>query len=80
LNKEERIREFIVGSLGWRGDRKALTRDYPLIEQDVLDSLGIFEMVTFLESDFGLELADDDLVSENFANIGAIVELIEKRS
>jgi acyl carrier protein len=42
--------------------------------------LGIFQTVTFLEESFGVEVADEDIVPENFANLGAIVSLVSKRS
>jgi acyl carrier protein len=72
---EDRIRDFIVDELGWRGERAELTDDYPLIDNDVIDSLGIFQIVTFLEESEGVEVADDDLVPENFVSIRAIARM-----
>lgn len=53
--------------------------DYPLLEKDVLDSMGIFQVVAFLEDEFGIEVDDAELVSENFETIGSIAELIDSK-
>jgi acyl carrier protein len=75
----ERLRRFITDDLGWYGPSGDLTPDYGLIDNGVLDSLGIFRMVGFLEDDFGVEVEDDDLVPENFATLAAICALVETK-
>jgi acyl carrier protein len=35
--------------------------------------------VQFLEAECGVEIADEDLVPENFATIGAIVSFIDSK-
>jgi acyl carrier protein len=75
----ERLRRFIIDDLGWYGPPGDLTPNYELIDNGVLDSLGIFRMVGFLEDDFGFEVADDDLVPENFATLAAIAALVETK-
>lgn len=79
MSIEDRIRRFIVDDLGWRGDPGHLTDDYLLIDNDVIDSLGIFQTVTHLEETEGVEVADEDLVPENFASIRAIASLVTSK-
>jgi acyl carrier protein len=74
----DRVRDFIVEDLRWRGDRSALTDDYPLLENGVIDSLGLFRIVEFLESQFGVEIDDNELVPTNFATLAAITRLAER--
>lgn len=73
---EEKVRRFILEEL--RPDRRSdeLTDDLPLIERDVIDSLGIFQLVGFLEEEFGVEIVDEELVFENFETIGSIAGFI----
>jgi acyl carrier protein len=73
---EQQVRQFIVEKLRWHGAAATLTSDYRLIENDVLDSMAIFETVAFLEDQFGIEVQDDDLVPENFETISAIARLV----
>jgi acyl carrier protein len=74
----DRVRRFIVEELGWRGPD--LTPDYPLLENRVIDSLGLFRTVAFLESEYGVKIPDTELVPANFASLEAIARLIEQSS
>jgi acyl carrier protein len=76
----DKVRDFIVDELRWGGDRAALTDDYPLLENHVIDSLGLFRIVDFLESQYGVEIDDRELLPQNFATLSAIVALAERSS
>ena len=50
--------------------------DTHLLEEHVIDSMGVLELVTFLEATYNVEYMDDDLTVDNFRTIGSISELI----
>jgi acyl carrier protein len=77
---EERIREFVLTGGSWHGSPEELTLDYPLIDRQVLDSLAILKLISLLEDDLGVEVADEDLAPENFGTIRRIVDYVEARS
>jgi acyl carrier protein len=74
---EDDVREFLVRTLDRNPDD--LTSDYPLIENDVLDSMGIFEVVNMLEARYAIEVADDELMPENFDTLSSIARLVESK-
>ncbi len=74
----DRLRDFIVDELRWSGPRAALTDDYPLLENHVIDSLGLFRIVEFLEREYGVEISDEELVPSNFATLGTIAGLADR--
>lgn len=76
---ESKLRDFIIQELAWNGSRDDLTYDYPLIERRVLDSLGIFQVVTFVETEYGIDIQDEELVPEHFGTIDGIARLIESK-
>jgi acyl carrier protein len=76
MDIEQQVRQFIVDRTRWRGSSEGPASDYQLIENDVLDSMAIFETIAFLEDQFGIEVKDDDLVPENFATVEAIARLV----
>jgi acyl carrier protein len=80
MNTTETLRDFIVDQLRWDGAPRQLTDDYPLLESGVIDSFGIFEIVQFLEDECSVEIADDELVPENFATLAAIAKLVESKA
>jgi acyl carrier protein len=71
----DQLRTFIVNELGWRGGE--IADDYPLIENHVIDSLGIFQLVGYLETDYGVTIDDGDLTPDKFATLASIAELVE---
>ncbi len=73
------LRDLIVNRLGWSGDRGLLTAEYPLIDNEVVDSIGVFEIVSFVESTYGVEIDDEELAPENFESLGAIAQLVERK-
>jgi acyl carrier protein len=78
MDVEQQVRQFIVDRTRWHGSAEGPASDYQLIENDVLDSMAIFETIAFLEDQFGIEVADDDLVPENFATVASIARLVSK--
>lgn len=80
MTTEQRIRTFIQDDLNKGQDKGELTDDYPLIENGVIDSLGIFEMVQFLERELGVSVEDEDLLLENFGTISDIARLVEAKN
>jgi acyl carrier protein len=79
MDIERQIGGFLIDNRKWSGSPTTLSSDYRLIDNDVLDSMGIFEMISFVEDHFGIQVEDDDLVPENFETISAIARLVSKR-
>lgn len=76
---EERILEFIVGTFAVDGRETDLTSDTPLIETGIIDSMGVVELVEFLEDEFDIEVDDEEIVPENVNSIGALVHFTERK-
>jgi acyl carrier protein len=64
----ERIRSFIVEKFP-SARRKLLEDDDPLLENGIVDSMGILEIVEFIEQEFQIHVSDEDLVPENFQTV-----------
>ena len=73
----EQIRSFLAEQLAWGRDRGQLTDDYPLITSRALDSLGLMQLVTFLEDEFDVVVEDDELLPERFENVASISSLVK---
>lgn len=80
MNVEDEIRDFVVKELGFRGSPAELTSEFPLIEHGVLNSMGILQVVGMVEDRFGVEIADEELVRQNFETIGSIAHLVEAKA
>lgn len=68
---EESIRKFILERFPLARQRNVSNQE-SLLESGILDSLGILEVVTFLEGEFNITVDDDELQPEYFASIAAM--------
>lgn len=75
----ERVREYISTDLGSSVRPDLLTPDLALIDDGVLDSMGMLELMTFLEREFGIDIDDSDLTYDNFHDLDAISNLVRAR-
>lgn len=61
--------------------RQSIGEEDSLLGNGILDSLGVLDLVGFLEQEFGISVADEDLVPEHFETIRHITAFVEgKRS
>jgi len=72
---KELLKDFIVDNFLF-GDGDKLAIDTPLFEKGIIDSTGVLELIAFIEENFNVKVADDELVQSNFANISAIDRFI----
>ena len=72
----DKVRRFIAEnfpSAGPVGD------DSSLVEGGVVDSMGVVEIISFLESDFGIIVEDEEVAIENFDSIDRIVAFVKRK-
>jgi acyl carrier protein len=73
----EIIRAFISERFLYDRPEVMLTPDLPLIEQRLIDSLQLMQLVQFLQERFGIFIDIMDLVVENFASIDTMAAFVE---
>lgn len=52
----------------------------PLLGGGRLDSLGVLQLVGYLDDAFGLAVEDDDFTEENFATVGALLAFVARKA
>jgi acyl carrier protein len=73
------IRKFILDKFPLARKQRIQDSD-PLLESGVLDSLGVLDLVSFVEQEYSVNVADDELTPENFQTIDRIAAFIESKS
>ncbi len=71
----EDIYTFIKNELNHSNDFALATN---IVKEGLVDSMGILELVSFLEKRYRVEIAFEDITPDNFQNIGAIARFIKK--
>lgn len=72
--KDYIAKEFILDKPGI-----VLDSHLPLIEEGIIDSLGIFVLIAYIEDRFKVKIQPAEVVLENFKSIDAIEHLISSR-
>jgi acyl carrier protein len=70
------VRDFLVENFLF-GDGKGLKADTSFLENGVIDSTGILELVSFLEQTYHISIQDDDLIPENLDSLACIGRFLE---
>jgi acyl carrier protein len=79
VSTEEQIKDLMASNLHWSGSWSEVDVDYPLLENQVVDSLGMVTLISLLEDEFDVEIDDRDVVPTNFASIGRIAAFVESK-
>lgn len=73
---ESVIKEYISRELVSQPELLPLKNDSSLLVPGILDSLSVLQLVLFLEEQFGVVVAAEDLIPENFETVEAICEFL----
>jgi acyl carrier protein len=76
MNVREQIRQFIRDS--FLVDEFA--DDDSFLGTGLIDSLGIVQLVSFVESEYSVKVPDTDLVPSNFDSVVKLADYVERRS
>jgi len=73
------VRDFITREIMHGSVRGGLDPELHLLEEGILDSLGLQQLITFLEEKYSIIVDDEDLLPENFTTVNAIAALVSKQ-
>jgi acyl carrier protein len=74
----DNVRGFIVENFLF-GDGESLREDTSLMEEGIMDSTGILELLFFIEETFGFSVEDDELVPENMDSLQNIARFVDRK-
>jgi len=72
------VKQFITENF-FVADASILDDDTSLVDQGIVDSTGVLEVVAFLEDAFSIDIADADLVPENLDSIARIAAFVARK-
>lgn len=78
MTTQQRVQRFIQENF-YVADPSELGDDTLLIDGGYVDSTGMLELIAFLETEFGLRIADREMVPENLGTIGRIAAFVARK-
>lgn len=73
------VKQFIVNEFMHEHDLDVLRDEDSLIESGIVDSMGLVKLVSFLEKKYRIKIKEDELDIDNFNNINALTNFINKK-
>ena len=71
----EQIRNFVIQKFP-PARKRNFDDEVALLASGIVDSLGMLDLVDFLEKSFSIVLSDDELSPENFATVQALAAFV----
>ena len=57
-----------------------ISDDMHLQNNGVLDSMGTFEFIEYIQDSFGIEIEAEEIVEENFSSVDSILKFIDDKA
>ena len=76
---ENQVRQHILTEFAHERPDLVLDDQFPLVDEEILDSVGIFVLIRSLEEMFAIKINPDDVLIENFRTISDIANLVRSR-
>ncbi|MDO9103552.1 MAG: acyl carrier protein [Methylovulum sp.] len=79
MNLPQQLREHIINQYIKAKAPEGFNDDYNLIDEGILDSLGIMTLIAWLEKQYAIEFDEGDIVLENFNSVKALVDFVQTK-
>jgi acyl carrier protein len=72
----ERTRRYVLEQFLYARTDVRLSEDELLFEGGIVDSMGVVELVQFLEDEYAVLIDDDEVTEQNFRSLRAIADYV----
>jgi acyl carrier protein len=75
------LRNFVIGNFlfGESTGQSAFSDDDSFQALGIIDSMGILELVTYLQEKYQISIADDELIPENLDSVHKVARFVQRK-
>ena len=77
---EKQIRQYIADNFLFSDDGYQLSDDASFLEEGIVDSTGVLELVMFVEETFNVTVEDEEIAPENFDSVAQLAGYVRRKS
>ncbi|NOZ01092.1 MAG: acyl carrier protein [Deltaproteobacteria bacterium] len=70
------VRDFILENYLFTDDQSELGDDASFLQEGIIDSTGILEVIAFIEDEYGINVEDAELIPENLDSVDNLTAFI----
>ena len=79
MELKKQVRDFVIANF-YVADPESLEDRTSLLDQGIVDSTGVLEVVVFVETTFGVTVEDSEMLAENLDSIERIAAFVERKT
>ena len=79
MELKAKIKEFIMNNFLMGADSKSIQDDTSFLEEGIIDSTGILELVEYIQETFEIKVEDEELVPENLDSLNNLEKFINSK-
>ena len=76
---QEEIRRFVVSNFLFGREDGTLDGHTSFLENGIIDSTGVLELVAFLEENYQIKVRDNELVPENLDSLEKVTQFVGRK-
>jgi len=80
MTVEAMIRTYIAKNILFSGDRYPYRDDASFLNEGIINSMNVMELVMFVEEKFRVEVADEDITPNNFDSVANIAAYVHRKT
>ena len=73
------VRQYVADNLPMGTSAAELRDDVSFMESHILDSVGVLELIAFIEKKFGIKVEDQEMLPENLDSLNRIGRYLERK-
>jgi acyl carrier protein len=78
LDIKNKIKVFIINYFVKESGIE-LNDETSFLDEGIIDSTGVMELVAFLEETFAIKLEDDEIIPDNFDSINKLIQFVQRK-
>jgi acyl carrier protein len=79
MSVQQEIKQFILSNYLFSTDESALDATASLMQNGIVDSTGILELIMHIEQTYDIKVLDEEMIPANLDSVQAIVAFIERK-
>jgi acyl carrier protein len=77
---ESKIRSYVAENLLFSDNGFPYDNDASFLQEGIVDSIGIMELVNYVESTFGITVEDHELTPDNLDSVERLANFVRSKS
>lgn len=79
MSIETQIKDYIAKNLLFSSDGFKYSDEASFLEEGIVDSQGVMELVLFAEENFGIQVKDTEIIPDNFDSVNKLSAYIQRK-